>query len=52
MDEIQVVRKVVYDRKYVCYDFVIGDFVLRLNIRRYQKREAGSKLFLRWEGFY
>lgn len=35
LDEIQVVRKIVYDKKYVRYEFVIGDFILCLNIRRY-----------------
>lgn len=52
MDETQAARKVAYDRKHVCHDFAIGDFVLRLNTRRYQKREAGSKLLPRWEGPY
>lgn len=39
-----------YDSKKVRHDLGIGDFVLRLNIRRYQKKEPGAKLLPRWEG--
>lgn len=52
LDSTQATRKVAYDKKHVKHDLAIGDFVLRLNTRRYQKREAGSKLLPRWEGPY
>lgn len=29
-----------------------GDFILKLNLRRYQKREAGAKFLPCWEGPY
>lgn len=52
LDETQAARKIAYDKKHVRHEFAIGDFILCLNTRRYQKREAGAKLLPRWKGPY
>lgn len=44
MQEVQAARKVAHDLKRRRHDLVIGDFVLRLNLRRYQKKGARIKV--------
>lgn len=51
LEEEQTRRKERYEQGRKTRNFVPGEFVLRLNPRRYQKKEPGSKFLPKWEVF-